>query len=221
MTSYLDLDYAIVAFVDILGFSEMVKSDCENKNGNLKFFEVLRKLNAKTKSIMGCSIKQFSDSIIFTLPLSRNNYEKMIRILSDYQYELICQSIVCRGAISYGKHYEENEFMFSQALIEAYQLECTEAKYPRIVISNNLMDLYNEKSYTIEAIIRERDTLFFVDYFCGRDKEKLRIILKKFSDEMINCSMNIKEKYYWLNEYWEYTFQEGLDFNKTRFERIK
>ena len=104
MTSYLDLDYAIVAFVDILGFSEMVKSDCENKNGNLKFFEVLRKLNAKTKSIMGCSIKQFSDSIIFTLPLSRNNYEKMIRIFSDYQYEVICQSIVCRGAISYGKN---------------------------------------------------------------------------------------------------------------------
>ena len=83
------------------------------------------------------------------------------------------------------------------------------------------IDFYNEKSYPIEAIIRERDTLFFVDYFRGRDKEKLRIILKKFNDEMINYSMNIKEKYYWLNEYWEYSFQEGLDFNKTRFERIE
>ncbi len=219
MTSCLDLNYAIVAFVDILGFSEMVKSDCENKNGNLKFFKVLRELNDKAKSIAECSIKQFSDSIVFTSPLSPDNYKKMIGVLSDYQYELICQSIVCRGAISYGKHYEENEFMFSQALIEAYQLECTEAKYPRIIISNNLRDYYDE--HQIEGIIRERDALFFVDYFRGRDKEKLRIILKKFNYEMINCSMNIKEKYYWLNEYWEYTFQEGLDFNKTRFERIE
>lgn len=220
MTLYSDLDYAIVAFVDILGFSEMVKSDCENKNGNLRYFEVLRELNAKTKNIMGCGIKQFSDSIIFTLPLTKENYEKMIKILADYQYELICQSIVCRGAISYGKHYEENEFMFSQALIEAYQLECTEAQYPRVVISNNLIDFYNEKSYPIEGAIRERDNLFFVDYFRGRDKEKLKLILKKFNDETINCSMKIKEKYYWLNEYWEFVFQEKLDFNKTRFVEI-
>ena len=220
MTSCVDLNYAIVAFVDILGFSEMVKSDCENKNGNLKFFEILRDLNIKTKSIMGCSIKQFSDSIIFTLPLSKTNYEKMIKILSDYQYELICQSIICRGAISYGKHYEENEFMFSQALIEAYQLEITDAKYPRIVVSNNLMDYYSENLHSIEGIIRERDTLSFIDYFRGRDKEKLRIILKKFNDEMKNYSMSIKEKYYWLNDYWEYTFQERLDFSNARFDKI-
>lgn len=220
MASCVDLNYAIVAFVDILGFSEMVKSDCENKNGNLKFFEILRDLNIKTKSIMGCSIKQFSDSIIFTLPLSKTNYEKMIKILSDYQYELICQSIICRGAISYGKHYEENEFMFSQALIEAYQLEITDAKYPRIVVSNNLMDYYSENLHSIEGIIRERDTLSFIDYFRGRDKEKLRIILKKFNGEMKNYSMSIKEKYYWLNDYWEYTFQERLDFSNARFDKI-
>lgn len=46
---------------------------------------------------------------------------------------------------------------------------------------------YNEKSHPIEGVIRERDTLFFVDYFRGRDKEELRMILKKFNDEMRNC----------------------------------
>ena len=101
INSSCDLDYAVVAFVDILGFSDMVRSDCENKNGSLKFFEIL----------------------------------KNIQILSEYQYKLLCNSIICRGAMAYGKHYTESDFMFSQALIEAYQLECMEAKYPRIIIS--------------------------------------------------------------------------------------
>ena len=32
-----------------------------------------------------------------------------------------------------------------------------------------------------------REIHFFVDYFRGRDKEELRMILKKFNDEMRNC----------------------------------
>lgn len=60
-----DLDYAVVAFVDILGFSDMVRSDCENKNGSLKFSEILKNINLETKEITGCSITQFSDSVIF------------------------------------------------------------------------------------------------------------------------------------------------------------
>ena len=36
----IDLDYSIVAFVDILGFSNMVKSDCENKSGSTRYFEI-------------------------------------------------------------------------------------------------------------------------------------------------------------------------------------
>lgn len=47
--------------------------------------------------------------------------------------------------MAYGKHNTENDFMFSQALIEAYQLECMEAKYPRIIISPNLKNLFEPK----------------------------------------------------------------------------
>ncbi len=139
------LDYAVVAFVDILGFSDMVRSDCENKNGSLKFSEILKNINLETKEITGCSITQFSNSVIFSLPLEEENYVKMIQILSEYQYKLLCNSIICRGAMAYGKHYTENDFMFSQALIEAYQLECMEAKYPRIIISPNLKNLFEPK----------------------------------------------------------------------------
>lgn len=215
---YYDLNYYIVAFVDILGFSEMVKSDCENRNGTLKYFKILKELNEHTKEISGCSITQFSDSIIFSLPLTFENYEKMLQILSVYQYELICNSIICRGAIAYGKHFMENEFMFSQALIEAYNLECTEAQYPRIIISHNLYDYFSAYSDKVNGILREKDSYYFVDYLSNGEKEKLYMILKKYSMNLGKYNMRIKEKYYWLFEYWEFIFKEKLPFASSRFE---
>jgi hypothetical protein len=217
INSYCDLDYSIVAFVDILGFSEMVKSDCENKNGSLKFFEILKDINIKTKEISGCNITQFSDSVIFSLPLKEDNYEKMLQILSDYQYKLFCNSIVCRGAVAYGKHYIENEFMFSQALIEAYQLECNDAKYPRIIISPNLKEFFAPKCEQISSVIKEKDEYYFINYFEGRDKDKLRKILQTYNSNLSQYALRVREKYYWLFEYWEFVFHEKLPFNKQRF----
>ena len=70
------LDYSIVAFVDVLGFSSMVKSDCESKNGKYYYFETLKSLNERTRKITDCNITQFSDSIIFSLSLNKENYQK-------------------------------------------------------------------------------------------------------------------------------------------------
>lgn len=217
INSSCDLDYAVVAFVDILGFSDMVRSDCENKNGSLKFFEILKNINFETKEITGCNITQFSDSVIFSLPLAEENYEKMIQILSEYQYKLLCNSIICRGAMAYGKHYTENDFMFSQALIEAYQLECTEAKYPRIIISPNLKDLFEPKCEYVPGVIKEKDGYYFINYFAGKEKEKLREILQSYNLSLYRYTLRVREKYYWLFEYWEFSFNEKLSFHQQRF----
>lgn len=218
--TYYDLDYAIVAFVDILGFSEMVKSDCENKSGSLKFFEILKNINLKAKRISGCNITQFSDSVIFSLPLSEKNYLKMIKIISDYQYELLRNSIICRGAMAYGKHYIENEFMFSQALIEAYQLETTEAKYPRIIISSNLREFFETKYKHIPNTIKEKDGYFFIDYLKRENKDEIKKILQKYNSNLYKYSLGVREKYYWLFEYWEFIFNEKLEFNQQKFQAI-
>ncbi len=217
INSSCDLDYAVVAFVDILGFSDMVRSDCESKNGSLKFFEILKNINFETKEITGCSITQFSDSVIFSLPLAEENYEKMVQILCEYQYKLLCNSIICRGAMAYGKHYIENDFMFSQALIEAYQLECVEAKYPRIIISPNLKDLYAPKCEHIPGVIKEKDGYYFINYFASKEKEKLREILQSYNLILPRYTLRVREKYYWLFEYWEFIFNEKLPFNQQRF----
>lgn len=213
----IELDYSIVAFVDILGFSNMVKSDCENKSDSIKYFKVLREINKETREIGDCNITQFSDSVIFSLPLSQENYIKMLKVLAEYQQKLLYQRIICRGAIAYGKHYKEDDFMFSQALIEAYQLESKDAIYPRIIISKNLLEYFKPTIESPPYLIKEKDSFYFVDYLRNADKELSLERLKEFDSSLHSQSLVVKEKYYWLYRYWEFKFSEILPFLPPQF----
>ena len=213
----IELDYSIVAFVDILGFSNMVKSDCENKSDSIKYFKVLREINKETREIGDCNITQFSDSVIFSLPLSQENYIKMLKVLAEYQQKLLYQRIICRGAIAYGKHYKEDDFMFSQALIEAYQLESKDAIYPRIIISKNLLEYFKPTIESPPYLIKEKDSFYFVDYLRNADKELSLERLKEFDSSLHSQSLVVKEKYYWLYRYWEFKFSEILPFFPPQF----
>ncbi|WP_097006977.1 hypothetical protein [Lacrimispora amygdalina] len=212
------LEYSIVAFVDILGFSEMVRSDCENVISNARYFEVLKSVNEQTKTIRKCNITQFSDSVIFSLPLDVDNFYQMVEILTNYQKDLFLQSIICRGAISYGKHYKEEDFMFSQALIEAYKLESKEAIYPRIILSKNLFDYFKPQlNRGLPHLLCEQDGYQFIDYFSILDKEISKDILVDFNKTMEKYPLNVKEKYFWLFQYWEYRYSDKLAFSAPRF----
>lgn len=214
------LEYSIVAFVDILGFSEMVRSDCENVISKAHYFEVLKGINEHTKTICECNITQFSDSVIFSLPLDIGNFYQMVEILANYQKELFAKSIICRGAVSYGKHYKEEDFMFSQALIEAYKLESKEAIYPRIILSKNLFDYFMpELSGGLPKLLCEQDGYQFIDYFSILDKDSSKDILIEFNKKLGKCSLSVKEKYFWLFQYWEYVYKDKLDFSTPRFHR--
>lgn len=190
------LDYSIVAFVDILGFSEMVKSDCEHRVGAQRYFDILRLLNRETRDICECNVTQFSDSVIFSLPLSNDNYVKMIELLAGYQLKLFCNSIICRGAVAYGKHYVENDFIFSQALIEAYQLESKSAIYPRIILSDNLIEYFKLFMPTPQHAIKEKDGYFFVDYFANADADATEKQLNSFNASIAKFDKSVKDKYY-------------------------
>ena len=217
LSKQIDLDYFIVAFVDILGFSNMVKSDCENKSDSIKYFEVLREINKETQKIGDCNITQFSDSVIFSLPLSQDNYIKMIEILAEYQRKLLYHNIICRGAVAYGKHYKEDDFMFSQALIEAYQLESKDAIYPRIIISKNLLEYFKPAIQKPAFLVQEKDGFYFVDYLSTANKDLSLKCLVEFNRSMNTQSLPVKEKYYWLYKYWEFKFRDTLPFLAPQF----
>jgi len=197
-----------VAFIDLLGFSSMVKSDLEAPSGNEMFMTKLYKVHEQTGALakdkeIPVDIVQFSDSIVLATEFNKESFHDFLMIIAEYQLGLFSEGILARGGISYGKHFYKDGFMFSSGLIEAYSLESTIAKYPRIIVSSDLVELiYPGKVYNPEIpLIRESGELFFVDYLESANAEFVELQMNEIIIKLKNNESSIRDKYIWLIEY--------------------
>ena len=123
-----EFELYFVAFLDLLGFADMVKSDCESRQGSTKFMQKLLDIHERTLEICdpitnGLELVQFSDTVILAMPLAWEQFVNFLKIVSNFQYELFRQCLLCRGGIAYGDHFSKGTFMFSNGLIKAYNIE--------------------------------------------------------------------------------------------------
>lgn len=209
----IELKPYIVAFIDLLGFSSMVAHDCETPNGEQKYIESLHDCHMETKSLQAehpdLQLIQFSDSVVFALPYSLENYKTIIGIISNYQYSLLKKGILCRGGVSYGKHFFTEDFLFSNGMIEAYRLESQVALYPRVVVGKDLFELVKPAIRAEEAdipLLFEQDGLWFIDYLRGRDAEATWAAIASIIPPELSDSSSIRSKQIWLIDYYNHQF---------------
>ncbi|HWZ36078.1 MAG TPA: hypothetical protein VNW51_07970, partial [Mucilaginibacter sp.] len=215
------LDYYFLAFVDLLGYSDMVKNDQEGPATNRKYFDKLITLFNETAQITHLDIEftvtQFSDSVIFASPLDYTKFDAFCELISSYQYRLFCNEILSRGGISYGKHYNANGFLYSSALIEAYSLESKFAKYPRVVVSKDLIDLVDpQKNNRFAYLIRDND-FYIIDYLRENTfSDNTPAYINSLLERMVkNPNPSIQEKGEWLKAYIAHKHPDsGVTFNK-------
>lgn len=217
----IELKTYIVAFIDILGFSSMVKHDCETTNGEQRYVESLHTIYLKTKNlketIEGLQLIQFSDSVVLAIPYSKDNYVIMLKIISNYQYDLLKTGILCRGGISYGKHFSTEGFLFSNGLIDAYRLESKVASTPRVVVSKELIELIPITDDDSKYVSQERDGVCFVQYLNGVNfNDNWEAISGAISD---NLSQNpsIRNKQIWLIDYYNHKYPNNIYKDIPRF----
>ncbi len=163
-TDVVDTKYAVVCFMDILGYSELVQNE-KNKEKIYKILKnCLRNLEGNQdliKQMRICLKKQMlGDALLFTLDIKKipkslkefpsiSNVEQVfvsyfIRIICRTFLEIIAETkYFLRGGIAFGQYYqsylddEGNKYIFSKALAKAHELE-KKAAVPRIVLSNRL-----------------------------------------------------------------------------------
>ncbi len=166
----------IVAFIDILGFKEIVKQSEQDTTKiellysvldflkgwetsdkwDLKFVEIEE--DAQKKGVDNFDIRgktnttSFSDSIVVSVKVGENVNEMTSTLVVNLAYIgaiLIEKGILFRGGLTIGNIlHNDNGTVFGQALIDAYHLETKSAKYPRIVLSDKLI---RELNYPIET----------------------------------------------------------------------
>lgn len=179
----------IVAFIDILGFKSHVESYL---NGDK---EILDKINHAFEDALnspympifeklGLKIhyKQFSDCISLAfLDISSGNLKVdtillcgFIHFLRSINVNMLLIDLYLRGGLSVGFHHENENMIFSEGLIKAYELEL-KAVYPRIIIDAVLVDrfrmLWETQKDTIslfgvdKILISDWDSTIFINPF--------------------------------------------------------
>ena len=223
-----------LAFVDILGFKEIVNTKnsdwiINNIYNEIRKIEVLIH-GSLLKNLLPqstCDLLEFvfiSDSIIISIPKDLPlALETLVSTCLMMQRMFLHkeQPVLFRGAITTGDYFHYNQTTFGPALSNAYILESNIAVYPRILIDKSVKihDICNQKDTLTKAFcIQDADGYEFLDYvnfalaFIGdRDKECLHIrtFIEQRMQEFLGVE-RIYQKYAWLAE----KFNKALIFYK-------
>ena len=166
----------LVAFIDILGFKEIVKQSetdiakielIYSALDYLKNWEAQEKWDlrlveieedAQKRGVDNFDIREktnitaFSDSIVVSVKVDDNINEMASTLIINLAYIgafLLEKGILFRGGLTVGNLIHiENGTVFGQGLIDSYKLESNSAKYPRIILSDKLL---KELNYPIET----------------------------------------------------------------------
>jgi hypothetical protein len=198
----MDLEYYYVAFVDILGFSEMVRLDCHAGNKGPQFLPRIKDALTETRDKLPSGefrAIQFSDSIILSRKFSSDKmvFKQFLEAVGSLQLMLFKKEILCRGGVAHGKHTERDDILFSQALVEAYRIESSMAQNPRVLVSADLMELFKP---TELPIVTDRDGYSFVNYLKGSEQSLVQEALTNI-ENLPAPTANISAKIRWLSDY--------------------
>jgi hypothetical protein len=146
-----DYEERIVAFVDILGFRDLVEQSAgpyrsvtpDEIQQALGVPEpaardqiVLGRIGDISKS--GHRMTAFSDSIVITADPTEQGLTHVLFHVEKIGFRLIRLHRLCRGGITRGLVYHDDRIIFGPAWIEAYDLE-RKTEMPRVVLSENVV----------------------------------------------------------------------------------
>lgn len=146
-----DYEDRIVAFIDILGFSNMV-----NQSGNdVKRLRYLTSAMDRFHNILwsweadGCyssfAFTQFSDSIVISaIADTPDSFEMLQQLLSGIMMLAEEYGILVRGGITRGLLIHDDTLLVGPAMVEAYHMESQCAIYPRIILDDSLKKSFDD-----------------------------------------------------------------------------
>ena len=157
-----------VAFLDILGFKKITtEKDCAIIKALFNDIELIKFSfdNPLANTIFGENLVEdvdftiMSDSIVISTPNTYEGLAYLLFICATIQSRLFLlpdQMTLLRGGISNGKYFKLNNLSFGPALTEAYTLENTHSKVPRIILHTSITESLESngiigKSYLSES----------------------------------------------------------------------
>lgn len=132
------------AFIDILGFRGLVK----DLGADGSRFETLRTLLTKIHSPVNPATKSWhidfraqsiSDAVAISTLANDTGLIHLFIAIENLAVELLKEGYLIRGALVKGKLYQDDKMVFGEALVRAYDLENTVVRFPRVMVTRDVM----------------------------------------------------------------------------------
>lgn len=170
-----------IAFIDILGFSDLVKEMTKHVDLFGSVRDALKHLDDQSRSFREYRQKRrnrtmangtpvgdfqmaaFSDCCVFSDSYAAWRVIDAVQALGS---RFLRDGILTRGAILKGKAYHNGGVLFGPGIIDAYKRETGVAIYPRIIVSDDLYeDLwgYHQEVWGEQLLQQDHDGLWFVN----------------------------------------------------------
>jgi hypothetical protein len=162
----MDPVYLYVALLDVLAYRWHLERD--RSLGTLDF---QARLSSALKVFDGVNdavfrVQAISDTIIITC-LGHQHFPQFMSLLRDVFLAFLEQQLFVRGAVAYSRHFQSSHLTYSHALARAYEIESSLAVYPRIVIDENIVRMYEVGSglppIRSTGLLCEENDIFFLN----------------------------------------------------------
>lgn len=182
-----------VAFIDILGFREIVNKTSSN-NSSIEESEKYKEIDdiratlglvnehltsmsfqwdlfaknhhVENKNEPKVQYHQFSDSVFVIADDNTIDFSFLIYLVHGLLYRLIVNGFYARGGISFGELICDGTALFGPAIIKAYDIERKMAGESRVILSNEATEKYKVfiKKHNNDALSNKTIQTFLEDY---------------------------------------------------------
>jgi hypothetical protein len=132
------------AFVDILGFTGALRELNRGSMSYVELREILKSVHAAPPEFLAITedhdlkVQSISDAVCLSTACTPGGLSHLLYGLEMLTFELLRKGFFLRGGIVRGKLYHDDQMVFGEALVEAYRLESTVARFPRIMIASTV-----------------------------------------------------------------------------------
>jgi hypothetical protein len=149
------------AYVDILGFRELISGLRQGSTN----FEMLRGLLETLQTPEKGTTKEWhtefraqsiSDAVAISTLVNFAGLVEVLHALESLAMKLLKQGYFVRGALVKGSLYHDERMVFGTALVRAYELETQTVRYPRIMVTRDVVDDMKENEKRWDALFKER-----------------------------------------------------------------
>lgn len=216
----------LILFLDFLGFKALIKQSSNDGRLIARIAQAIthiKKIVEEADIYDKQKVTQFSDSIVVSYVIDdKSAVFSLINNIGLCIIELVQRGLLVRGAITSGDLLHTDDCLFGPAMVQAYELESTVAKHPRVIIDQKIFDIAKrshaehhdpneELEYVKQFLTKDVDGYFYIDYISwhstvaviGMDTDdypsyisNLGVMIK---GGLLNKDFRVQEKYLWLH----------------------